>query len=231
MAYEVSTEEYSGPLQLLLELIEKEELPITDVSLSQVTDDYVKYIEKNNVPPEELADFLVIATKLLLIKSRTILPTQEELQEEATNLAAQLRLYKYFVEAAEHLETQFESSTGSFAREKATVLERDSFSPPEGIVADMLREAFQKLLKHLEPFFHLQQTAIERVVSVQERMKEIRASILNRSRLTFKNIVGSGKSKVEVVISFLALLELVKQKVVHVVQSETFNDIEVKRVD
>ncbi len=231
MAYEVSTEEYSGPLQLLLELIEKDQLPITDVSLAKVTEDYVSYVEKYSVPPEELADFLVIATKLLLIKSRAILPDEEQEQEETTNLAAQLRLYKYFVEAAELLEERFENAQGSFAREKAMVLEAEEFSPPEGFSSQLLQEAFARLMKHLEPFLKLQQTAIERVVSVQERMKEIRQTILNRSRFTFKNMIGNGKSKVEVVVSFLALLELVKQRVVHVVQSETFNDIEVKRAD
>src|SRR3989339_270893 len=94
--FEVSLEKYSGPLQLLLELIQKEELPITEVSLARVTEDYLNYMSQHEVPTEELADFLVIASRLLLIKSRAILPQPEEEQEEESSLALQLRLYKLF---------------------------------------------------------------------------------------------------------------------------------------
>ena len=87
------------------------------------------------------------------------------------------------------------------------------------------------MLKKLEPFFKLQQSAIERVVSVKERLQEIHGAILARAKLSFKELAAKGASKVDVVVSFLALLELVKQRTVTVVQSGSFDDIEIHRVD
>ena len=86
-------------------------------------------------------------------------------------------------------------------------------------------------MKRLEPFFALERAALERVVSVQERIGQIREAILERSRMTFRDVVRGAKSKVDVVVSFLALLELVKQRLVSVVQGDSFSDIEIKHVE
>lgn len=232
MAFEVNLEKYAGPLHLLLELIEKQHLPITEVSLAQVTDDYLAYINTHEPPTEELADFLVIATRLLLIKSYEILPREELFEEEnTTSLAAQLQLYQLFVRAADLLNTTHQSSTRSFPRAQADVLAPGAFELPERLTAQSLPQSFLGLLKHLEPFFRIQQAAIERVVSVKERLQEIHAALLVRSQMTFRDMIGSGRSKVDIVVSFLALLELVKQRSIHVIQSNPFTDIEVRRID
>ena len=98
--YEITTKEFSGPLDLLLQLVEKKNLEITEISLAQVTQDYVTYIGNQElVHPEELADFLVIASTLLLIKSKSLLPTLEleiEEQEEILDLENHLQLYKIY---------------------------------------------------------------------------------------------------------------------------------------
>ena len=232
MPFEVQSEQYSGPLQLLLELIEKEKLPITDVSLAQVTDAYLTYINTHEPPTQELADFLVIATKLLLIKSHAILPTDELLEEEGeTTLASQLALYKLFGMAADLLDTQQQKGQQAFERSVPDVIKRSTFILPQGLSGATLRESFEQLLKHLEPFFKLQQAAIERVLSVKERLAQIQSALLIRARMTFKDLIGSGQSKVDIVVSFLALLELVKQRSVHVLQAHPFSDIELKRID
>ena len=85
MSFEIAQAKFSGPLQLLLELIEKEELPITEVSLAQVTDGFLSYLDQTKVPTEELADFLVVATKLLYLKSRAILPNLPPDEEVAAS--------------------------------------------------------------------------------------------------------------------------------------------------
>lgn len=232
MAFEVKLESFDGPLHVLLELIQKEKLPITEVSLAAVTGKYLEYMNTHEVPSSELADFLVVAAKLLLIKSQAILPVETETeQEDPSTLALQLRLYKEFVDASKTLEERFNNTAVSFPREKADILKR-----PEGVIEtnlepEDLRTAFMGLLKRLEPFFKLQSAAIERVVSVKERLKEIHEAVLSRTKVTFRQIASGGKSKVDIVVSFLALLELVKQRTVHVMQSGTFDDIEIKRVD
>ncbi len=231
MPFHVASDKFSGPLELLLEIIEEEHLSITEVSLAQITESYLQYINTHEPPPDELADFLIVATKLLLIKSRTILPKAGEPEEDASTLALQLRMYKEFVEASKHLEAIFDNDKELFAREKADVVKQTEVIVAGGLTPTALQESFAKLLKQLQPFFALKQVAMERVISVKERLEEIRSAILERSRMTFSDIVGNGRSKVDVVISFLALLELVKQRVVYVVQDKSFHEIEIKRVD
>ncbi|HLD20747.1 MAG TPA: segregation/condensation protein A [Patescibacteria group bacterium] len=232
MAFEVKLETFDGPLHVLLELIQGEELPITEVSLGNVTQKYLEYMNTHEVPPAELADFLVVATKLLLLKSQAILPIEVESEDEdPSTLALQLRLYKEFVDASRTLEERFDSSHWSFERAVPDVVRLGVGEVVTNLRAEDLREAFSGLLKRLEPFFKLQTAALERVVSVKERLQEIHQAILSRTKMTFRQIASGGKSKVDVVVSFLALLELVKQGVVHVVQSGVFDEIEIKRVD
>ncbi|KKW33320.1 MAG: Condensin subunit ScpA [Candidatus Uhrbacteria bacterium GW2011_GWA2_53_10] len=232
MAFEVKLQQFAGPLQLLLDLIEEEQLPITEVALSDVTEAYLKHLEVSDVPPEELADFLVVATKLLLIKSRVLLPNvQPEEGEDPGTLADQLRLYQAFIEASRGIEKRFAGGPWMFMRPKPSFQPVRTFLPPRDLVSQALHTSFTQLLKRLEPFFALRQASLERVISVQERMEQIRASILERSRLTFQEMVAGSKRKVDVVVSFLALLELVKQRAVRVVQSTSFEDIVIKHVD
>lgn len=231
MSFAVKLEQFDGPLHLLLELIQNEKLPITEVSLATVADGFVRYVQEHDVPASELADFLVMATRLLLLKSQAILPVPAEPDEDPSTLALQLRLYQEFVEASKKIEGLFNGLQWSFERAQADVVRPSGVEIPAGFTLATVREAFVGLLERLEPFFKLQQAAIERVVSVKERLQEIHDAILNRTRLTFRELAAGGKSRVDVVVSFLALLELIKQQIVSVVQKDTFHDIEIKRVE
>ncbi|MFA6131834.1 MAG: segregation/condensation protein A [Patescibacteria group bacterium] len=229
MSYEVSIEKFSGPLDLLLTLIEKEELPISEVSLAQVTGDYLKFINENNVPAEELADFLTVAARLLLIKSNSILPVPLEEAVEQSNLAAQLRLYRTFVDVAGKLENMYLGGAVLFARPYVPLPVEVGFRPPENVTTNVLAEAFRGLIKRLEPFFALRQASLERVASVEERIRDIHEAIMKRARFMFSDVVGAAKSRAEVVVSFLALLELVKQRIIKVQQPEAFEEIVLTR--
>lgn len=232
MAFEVRSEQFDGPLHVLLELIQEEELPITEVSLASVTEGYLHYMDTHEVPLAELADFLVVATKLLLIKSQAILPVKVEMeQEDPSTLALQLRLYKEFVDASKLIEERFDHLNQSFERVQADVVKMEKGEVVTNVTPTDLAQAFTGLLKRLEPFFKLQTAAMERVVSVKERLREIHDAILSRTKMTFRQIASGGKSRVDVVVSFLALLELVKQRAVSVLQSGVFDEIEIKRVD
>jgi len=231
MAFEVKLETFDGPLHVLLELIQGQELPITEVSLGAVTEKYLEYMNRQEVPPDELADFLVVATKLLLLKSQAILPIEVEPEEDPSTLALQLRLYKEFVDASRTLEERFDSTLWAFGRATPDVVRLNIGEVATNLRIEDLREAFAGLLKRLEPFFRLQTAALERVVSVKERLQEIHEAILSRTKMTFRQIASAGKSKVDIVVSFLALLELVKQRAVQVIQSGVFDEIEIKRVD
>ena len=229
MSFELKMEEFAGPLQVLLELIEEEEMEITEVSLAKVAEDYLDYIEKGQVPAEELADFLVIASRLLYIKSRAILPDLTIEEEEEGNLTEQLKMYKKFVEASKTIEELYAQHQIMYVRERPVkkVLE---FAPPKRLDASVLQSAMRSLVKRLEPFLALQKPSLRQVASVQERIKNIHQAVMDRARFKFSEITSSG-SKIDMVVNFLALLELVKQKIVNVSQPDLFDDINIKRVD
>lgn len=227
--YQVATEKFSGPLDLLLTLIEKEELPISEVALAKVTGDYLKFINENEVPAEELADFLIVAARLLLIKSNAILPEPEPAEVNQDNLAAQLRLYRAFVEVAGKLENLYASGNVLFARPYVSLPVEPGFRPPENVTTGILADAFRGLMKRLEPFFALRRASLERVASVEERIRDIHQAIMTRASFVFSDVVGAAKSRSEVVVSFLALLELIKQKIIKVHQPKAFEEIVLTR--
>lgn len=235
MAFVVESSGFSGPLGLLLELLDKRELQIRDVSLVKIADDYLTYLSSQDVPTEELADFLVIASRLIYLKSRELLPflRTDEDDEKVGELEDQLRLYRLFVDAASRIEERFEQSTHSFSaimpRWKTLGKDEILFSPPKHLSVDHLHESFINLLKRLEPFFALSETSLERIKSVEERLEEMQEAITGRGTLAFKDIVKTAKRKADVVVSFLALLELVRRQVVRVSQT-THNDIMIERV-
>ena len=228
--YEVQMEGFSGPLHLLLELIEKDELPITEVSLSKVTEQFLKYVESASVPSEQLADFLTIATRLLYLKSRELIPDLEPEDEEVSKLTDQLRLYKMFADAAAHIENLYSEKAKIWVRTKSTIPKQEKIEMPKNLDTEALSGAFEYLVKRLRPFLSLRQTTMERIRSVGERMNELKIFIKRKAKFVFKDITKGAKSKMEVVVSFLALLELVKQKTVNTSQSKTFSDITIDRV-
>ena len=231
MTYEIKTEKFSGPLSLLLDLIEKNELPISEIALAQVTGDYLKYLENNSVLAEDLADFLIVAARLLLIKSNTILPIPIEDTEDQNNLATQLRLYRAFLEVAKKMGDMYASGLVSYVRPYVPLPVEPGFRPPENLSAGFLAEAFRILLKKLEPIFSLRQASLERVATVEERIHDIQRAVLERAKFCFSDVILSAKNRAEVVVSFLALLELVKQKIVKVQQKKNFEDIELSRIE
>jgi len=231
MSFEVKTDDFSGPLHLLLEIIEREELDITEVSLARVTDEYLSYVSANDVPAEELADFLVVASRLLYIKSKAILPEIQFEEEEEGDLAAQLKMYREFVQASQVLYEIYRDGRVMHARQRAPKVRSLEFSPPKKLEATDMARAMEMIIKKLEPFLRLKRASLERVVSIQERIGNIRDAIINRTNLSFHDLAGSTASKADVVVSFLALLELVKQRIVSAAQGDIFSDINIKRID
>jgi segregation and condensation protein A len=231
MGFEVKLETFSGPLQLLLDFIEKEELTINTVSLSIVADDYLNYINTHQVPAEDLADFLIIASKLLYIKSQSILPIPDTEDEvDAQSLAAQLKMYREFVKVSAHIKELYESPMGMFAPSHISVKQEREFRPGN-IKSEDLFTTYQKLIKRISPFLKLKEASMERIISVKERIRYIHDLVIKQSSMTFRSLIHSGSSKVDVVVSFLALLELVKQQVVNTAQGSYFEEIIIKHVD
>jgi len=228
--YEIKIEKFAGPLDLLLQLIEQEKLEITEIAIGQVTDQYLLYIEKmEDKDPEELSDFLVVAARLLLLKSRVLLP-EIIAEEDLDDLAKQLKMYKEFQEASKKIEAMIGEKRFTFSREKLPMKTEVEFSPPANLKADDMKNVFLAVLRRLDPLVKIPRQAIEKTISLQQRIMEIKDFLLTQQRVGFKSLITKAKSRTEVIVNFLAILELLKQQHLRVKQSKIFDDIMIEKI-
>ncbi|PIV50964.1 hypothetical protein CO115_02460 [Candidatus Falkowbacteria bacterium CG_4_9_14_3_um_filter_36_9] len=226
----IKIEKFEGPLILLLRLIEKEELDITQVSLVHITDQFIEYVSKiTNIDPDEMADFLVVATKLLLIKSRALLPyLYPEEEKELEDLTKQLRMYKEFLEAKKKIEKIINNKKFMFAREfnrRAILSNINLFSPPKRITTVDFKKVFKELLARLKPSEKLEEKKLEPKISIEDKILEIKQMIINRIKISFNRFFTKSNSKTEIIVTFLAMLELIKKREVAVSQKKLFGEI------
>ena len=231
MNYHIKIEQFEGPLDLLLQLTEQEKLDITRVSLAQITDQYLEYISSaKNVTLAHLADFLTVASRLILIKSKALLPllefTEEE-EEEIKDLEHQLAEYKKFKDATKKLAEVFDSPSAAYSREGFSGL-GVVFYPPENIVGKDLAKAFARVLGEIPIQEKLDEEMVREVLTLEDRIIHLQDTLRQRVQTSFSELVANAKDKVEVVVSFLAMLELVKQRIIHVEQGELFSEIQLK---
>ncbi|MFA5155334.1 MAG: segregation/condensation protein A [Patescibacteria group bacterium] len=237
---EIKTEKFSGPLGLLLNLIEQEELDITEFSLAKIADEYVAYIRAaKDIDPEELADFLVIAAKLLFIKSKALLPylyTGEE-EEEISDLERQLRMYKEFVTASQNIKAIIGGQHWLYlpplvgARSRRSQFNLPVFSPPAKLTQAIMHEKFLALLARLEKEQEekLPEATLEPKINIEDRISEIKQLLLDKLKVNFSRLLAAAQSRTEIIVSFLAVLELAKQKELFFEQEELFSEIHISR--
>jgi segregation and condensation protein A len=174
-----------------------------------------------------MADFLVVAAKLILIKSKALLPNLE--LEEEGDLAIQLKLYKEFLEASKVIHQMILKRKFSYSREKLPQGIEPEFNPPKKLTTKKMATIFGVILQRLEPLIKLPERTIKKVINIEERIRQIRDYILTKVESTFAEIVGRG-DKIEMIVSFLALLELVKQRTVVMDQKQMFGEIQIKKL-
>ncbi len=231
MSYHFKLEKFEGPLDLLLELIEKEELRITELSLAKVADQYLEYIKNNDdIHLESLSDFLSVASKLILIKSRALLPvlkfTDEE-EEDIQDLARQLEEYKKFKEVSLRLGKMAACGRIAYAREGYAGVTA-FFYPPENINVFDLRKNFQEVLAEIPIIERLEEEYVREIMTLEQKINDLQNMLRKKVETCFSEVVSCAKDKVEVIISFLAMLEMVKQRVIEVEQGELFQEIKMK---
>ncbi len=228
---------FSGPLSLLLTLIEDQEMDITDISLAHIADEYVSYVKRaENINPEELADFLVVAAKLLLIKSRALLPYLSSVEEEeSNNLAQQLHMYKEFVAASLKIKELIASKHHLFLppliKNRPTKFNLPSFRAPAKIKASTLQEQFLKILSELSQREEnvLLETQLEAKINIEEKVLLIKQMLKTEARFNFSSLLSKLATKNEIIVNFLAVLELVKQEKLIFEQIELFSEINILR--
>ena len=230
--YQIETDMYQGPLDVLLELIEKAQLDITILSLAQVTDQFLEYIraiEGDN--PAEVSAFIVIAARLIQIKSAALLPhTDSEIpdldEDSPESLAQQLILYRRFKQLAvwfaqrEDLNYRTYERIGTPDIGIEPPLDLSNLTPAH--LAEIAAKLFMKKAEQPELSTILTQPRI----TIRQRIKLLIDRLKERGRTSFGRLL-TGDSKMEAVVTFLAMLELIKRDAISVKQDDIFSDIEI----
>ena len=248
-AYPIELPTYQGPIDLLLQLIEKQELEITQVSLVAVTDSYLKTIEQlEEIEPGALADFLVIASKLLYIKSRSLLPQprpveEEEDEEEAGDaLVRQLIEYRQFKEIANLLKAREDLGLRAYVRTEA-LPKLEKRLDLSNLSLAKLQSALRKVLQRIPTDPPLPTvktypiTLAQQIENVRSMVREVidqheakqrgkwdEATTANL-QIGFVELLSRGRTRMEVIVTFLAVLELIKQEELSAEQEGTFGEI------
>jgi segregation and condensation protein A len=229
--YQLHLPTFEGPLDVLLRLIERNQLAITEVSLVAVTDQFLAYVASpQEVPPEVLADFATVATRLLVLKSRSLLPAPPEPTEpEVTgDLTAQLAAYQAVKHAADHLRLREQAGWRAFAREVPPLEDIPIQEQVAPVPLPALLRAFRRCLSRgrPEPVTYTQSPIITLAMMVRRLLGRI-----GSGRTRFSSIVGESPTRTEVVVGFIALLSLVHRRVVEASQPTLFGEIEVERIE
>jgi len=229
-SYTVKTQVFEGPLDLLLDLVTKRKLFVNDVSLAQVTDDFIHYLEEHEeFPIGESAEFIVVASTLMLIKSRSLLPmiklTDEE-EESIHDLEDRLTLYAKVKTLAAGLKSIFGKQIifEKTPSKNPTIV----FSPDSKTDTENLLLSLERVLESLPKKEFLPKVVVQKVISLEEMIEKLAERISQASKINFKDFHGAkGKltheKKVSIIVGFLAMLELVKRGAIRVTQDDRGN--------
>lgn len=232
--YTIKLDQFEGPLEVLLELIEGQKLEITQISLAKVTDQFLEFLKKNegNITTAHLANFIVIASRLILIKSKALLPflelTKDE-EEDIVDLEKQLKEYQRFRQAATILKELWEKKNLCFSRERKEITS-SLFYPPRTVSREDLAAFFRKILEEVPKVTELPKNILKSKISVEERIKHIAKVVQERIEISFHSLMKPVHGKEHLIANFLAVLELTKQKLVTVKQEDIFGEIKILKM-
>lgn len=234
--YQLKISGFEGPFGLLLNLVEKRKLFINDVSLSQVTEDYLSYMNKlGELPPAEISSFILVVSTLLLIKSKSLLPNLDLTTEEEgdiKSLEERLRLYEIFTRLGGNIKNNFGKKI-IFAP-----LERKNdilvFLPDAQITKDSMMTFARNVLNSMPKKVFLPNVEVRKVISIEEMINSLTERIKKSLKMSFSDLHSKPKNreeKVVMIVGFLAMLELVRQGIMDATQNENFQDILIEKME
>ncbi len=229
--FTIKTETFEGPLDLLLTLIEKRKFFINDISLAKIADDYIEAVEAHpEFSTADTANFIFVASTLVLIKSRSLLPTLPLTSEEEgdiENLKRRLERYARIKELSCHVEERFGKRVifPKGAPKQTVVL----FAPGEDVTLPNIFDRLAAVLSRLPKREAISRAVVKKMISLEDVMVKLLERIKSHLKTSFIKFSGLGKAeKTNVIVSFLAVLELIKRGSIHADQAENFADIEIE---
>ena len=227
--------EFEGPMDALLDLIEQRKLQINQVALGAIADDFIahlKQLEGEQGSKLEMANFVLIAATLMLIKSVSLLPTlavTPEEQESMAELERRLALYQRVRELSEGVRARFGRQM-IWAREPSKNIQ-PIFTPTTELTTSNLLRTLKNLINALPKFEKLPEAVVKKILSLEEAISDLAGRVQSALKMSFKNFVGQRAEKINIIVSFLGLLELVKRGVVSVEQPAHFSDIQMESAE
>jgi segregation and condensation protein A len=228
--FSIKTDHFEGPLELLIELVEKRKLLINNISLAEVTDEYIARVsemQEQSLP--NTAQFITLAATLLLIKSKSLLPVLELTDEEETSihdLEDRLRLYQIYRDIAATIQTEFGSRM--MYEPEYTPPREPLFLPDTFCTLEALAEAMERTVTNLPKQQVKQVATVKQTISLEEMMDNLRHRIERQLKTSFFAMKAEEAEPKNVIVSFLAILEIFKQGNVIITQVERFSDIELE---
>lgn len=225
--YQVALPVFEGPLDLLLHLIKQNKIDIYDIPIALITKQYLEYIEfMKELDLEIASEFLVMAATLVYIKSKMLLPKPEQQEDEEDprkELVEQLVEYQKFKEISNLLKERYQIWSGAFSRKTS---QEEEFLTEELNVFDLLT-ALKRILDRPEPKIPIPRQTIK----VEDKIEEILNTLKEKKSFSFDELFGSEVTKLEIIVTFLALLELLRTKIIRAYQSKPFGKILIKLED
>ena len=235
--YKVKTAAFEGPLEALLRLVEERKLFINEISLAEVTDDYIKYVKGlTGYDMGQISGFLVVAATLILIKSRSLLPSlelTEEEHEQIGDLERRLRLYQLIKDIGVEIKTKFGKQI------IFSPLERNDFapvfSPDKNITLEKMLEAANAALLNIPKKEFMPEVEVKKVMSLEEMIGNLTDRIAQNLRFNLRDLSRGQKfetkreEKIFTIVSFLATLELIRTGILDVIQENRFSEIEIRK--
>ncbi len=237
MAISIKLEVFEGPLDLLFHLIEKAKIDIYDIPIAEITEQYIDYLNMmKNMDMDLASEFLVMAATLLIIKSKMLLPKtpmeEENYEDPREELVIKLLEYKKFKEVSELLKDRYSRNENSVFKDSdlADAL-IDSYELPDKISIELLIEKFQNILIKKEKSEKREHKRLYKdSITVEEKIVVLLDILTHKRWTSFDKLLEDCDDRLEMIISFLALLELIKNKRVRAKQSKSFDSILLKKV-
>lgn len=225
-SFKVKTEIFEGPLDLLLSLIEKRKLFINDISLAKVADDYIEHLKSFEAfPIADSAHFILVASTLLLLKSKSLLPNLELSDEESQSiedLERRLKIYQEIKRLSQGIREKFGTKIlfAPESRPKTPV-----FSPDENLVLANILGSIRDVLNSLPKKEFLPKAVVQKVISLEEMIESLTRRVNSSLKMSFKEFSRGNGNKTHIIVGFLAMLEMVRQGIIRVTQERPTDDI------
>lgn len=235
-AYQIKMENFEGPLDLLCHLVEKNKMNICDIKINDITNQYLDYLQMmQEMNLEITSEFIIMASRLIYLKSKTLLPIEDDEQEEEIDLVQMLIEYKKYKETTVGMKERLEEYGKKFYRQPEKIelpkgkLEKTysaMFIPDT--YATIINREIEKKNKNAA---NIEKIAVSEKVTIRSKIKEILKQLWTKPTFVFNKIFNTKKqTKTEIVTAFLGLLELSKMNKVKITQNSLFGDIEVTKI-